>query len=241
MQVRNRNLLAVALAAAVFSPLALAQSAQGALNGAGHAQVQLPAVPATPPVPAMPQAPSLPPQASPRAGTAVSAAMQTEIPPPADGDAMKSTQQPQAAVGAQAKGAAHAQAHSAVVARDVFGKLDADGDGKISATEAGVDASFDFAAMDGDGDGFVTDAEYRASAKDSMDTSQGAAHAAGHSAVVTRDVFGRLDADGDGKVSATEAEADAGLDFAAMDSDGDGFVTDAEYRTWAKADMPKQR
>ena len=59
--------------------------------------------------------------------------------------------------------------------------------------------------------------------------------------MVTRDVFGRLDADGDGKVSATEAEADDGLDFAAMDSDGDGFVTDAEYRTWAKADMPKQR
>jgi Ca2+-binding EF-hand superfamily protein len=59
--------------------------------------------------------------------------------------------------------------------------------------------------------------------------------------VVTRDVFGRLDVDGDGKISATEAGVDASFDFAAMDSDGDGFVTDAEYRTWAKADMPKQR
>src|SRR3546814_13289619 len=67
------------------------------------------------------------------------------------------------AVEAQAKGAAHAQAHSAVVTRDVFGRLDADGDGSISATEAGVDTSFDFAAMDSDGNGFVTDAEYRAS------------------------------------------------------------------------------
>ena len=246
MHARSRNMLAVALAAAIFSPLALAQSVQGALNGAGHAQAQLPTAPATMPAPTMPQAPTLPPQASPRAETAVPAAMQHEVPPPADGDAMQATQQPQAAVDAQvggetkAQGATHAQAHSAVATRGVFATLDVDGDGSISATEAEADADFDFAAMDADGDGFVSDAEYRASAKGAMDTSQGAEHAQAHSAVVTRDVFGRLDADGDGKISATEAEADTSLDFAAMDGDGDGFVTDAEYRSYAKAGVPAQ-
>jgi Ca2+-binding EF-hand superfamily protein len=236
MQARTRNLLAVALAAALFSPLAMAQSAQGVANGAAHGQAQLPATPAVPPTPI------LPPQASARADTAVSAAMQQTAPSPADSEEMLSEQQPQTAVDAQVKGAEHAQAHSAVVTRDVFGKLDADGDGKISATEAGVDADFGFAAMDSDGDGFVTDAEYRASAKGAMDASQGAAHAAGHSAVVTRDVFGTLDADGDGKISATEAGADADFNggFSAMDGDGDGFVTDAEFRAHAKADVPKQ-
>jgi Ca2+-binding EF-hand superfamily protein len=236
MQARTRNLLAVALATAVFSPLALAQSVQGAVNGAAHGQVQLPSTPA------MPQAPTLPTQASTRADTAVSAAMQHAMPSPADGEQMQTAQQPQTAVDAQVKGAAHAQAHSAVATRDVFGKLDADGDGKISATEAAADTGFGFATMDSDGDGFVTDAEYRASAKGAMDTSQGAAHAAGHSEAVARDVFGTLDTDGDGKISATEASADAGFNggFTAMDGDGDGFVSDAEFRAHAKADMPTQ-
>ena len=60
--------------------------------------------------------------------------------------------------------------------------------------------------------------------------------------MVTRDVFGTLDADGDGRISATEASADADFNggFSAMDGDGDGFVTDAEFRAHAKADMPQQ-
>src|SRR3546814_7626531 len=74
MQARTRNLLAVALAAAVFSPLALAQSvnAHGAVNGAVRGQAQIPTTPATP------QAPTLPTGASTRADTAVSAAMQRD-------------------------------------------------------------------------------------------------------------------------------------------------------------------
>ena len=95
MQARTRNLLAVALAAALFSPLALAQSVQGAINGAAHGQAQLPTTPA------VPQAPTLPTQASTRADAAVSAAMQQTVPSPADGEEMLSEQQPQTAVDAQ--------------------------------------------------------------------------------------------------------------------------------------------
>jgi Ca2+-binding EF-hand superfamily protein len=55
--------------------------------------------------------------------------------------------------------------------------------------------------------------------------------------VVTRETFMTLDADKDGRISSTEADADAGFDdsFSAMDSNGDGFVTDTEFRAHAKA------
>lgn len=135
------------------------------------------------------------------------------------------------------QGAAHAAAHSSVVQRDLWARLDADGDGRISAGEADADTVFDgdFDAMDSNDDGFISDTEYRAFAK--RDASQGAAHAAGHSAVVQRDTWTRLDADADGRISATEADADAGFDsrFTAMDGNGDGFITDAEFRAHAKA------
>lgn len=56
-------------------------------------------------------------------------------------------------------------------------------------------------------------------------------------AATTRETFGALDKDKDGRVSSTEAGADAGFDagFAAMDANGDGFVSDTEYRAQTKA------
>src|SRR3546814_7665864 len=73
--------------------------------------------PTLPTTPATPQAPTLPTEASTRADTAVSAAMQREAPLPADGTEMQDAQQPQTAVDAQVKGATHAQAHSEVATR----------------------------------------------------------------------------------------------------------------------------
>lgn len=56
-------------------------------------------------------------------------------------------------------------------------------------------------------------------------------------AATSRETFGSLDKDKDGRVSSTEAGVDAGFDagFAAMDANGDGFVSDVEYRAHAKA------
>ena len=61
--------------------------------------------------------------------------------------------------------------------------------------------------------------------------------AAPQAAVVARESFGTLDQDKDGRVSSTEADADAGFSgsFAAMDANGDGYVNDDEYRAHAKA------
>ena len=227
MQARNRTLLATALAL-ICAP-AFAQHGQGGTHGQAAAHAATPATRVQ--------------------GSAHASGSQGAQPTRNDDwkDTQSQTSQDATdAMGdaAQAQGATHAQAHSEVVTRDVFGTLDADHDGRISATEAGTDTDFNggFAAMDGDGDGFVSDAEYRTWAKANMDTSQGAEHAAAHSEVVTRDVFGTLDADHDGRISATEAGVDTGFNgsFSAMDSNGDGFVTDAEYRAHAKADMPRK-
>lgn len=137
------------------------------------------------------------------------------------------------------QGAANAAAHSMVVTRELWTRLDADADGRISGDEADADATFDgsFATFDANADGFVSQEEYRAAAQ--AEASQGAENAAPVSSVVQRDTFARLDVDADGRISADEADADAGIDgsFSAMDSDGDGFVTDAEFRAHARLQM----
>lgn len=254
MQARTRNLLTLALAAALASPLAFAQhgGGQGHVGGtmgapAMPATPAIPATPATPTTPAIPATPAvpatptLPTNASDNAADAVSKRDARNTPPmdATDSQNMDSAVRTQMAP-PTAQGADHAAANSEVVTRDVFNRLDSDGNGVISAAEAGADATFDgsFASMDSNHDGVVSTDEYRSSAKGAV--SQGAEHAAGNSSVVIRDVFGRLDADGDGRISATEAGVDAGFsgNFSAADADGDGFVTDTEYRAYAKANKP---
>ena len=151
MQARNRNLLAAALAL-ICAP-AFAQHGQAGTHGQAAVHVATPAAPAT--------------QVQ---GSAHASGSQGAQPTRNDDwkDAQSQTSQDATdAMGdsaQQAQGATHAQAHSEVVTRDVFGTLDTDHDGRISATEAGTDSNFNggFAAMDVDGNGFVSDAEYRA-------------------------------------------------------------------------------
>ena len=250
MNGRIRTLLAIAMSTALVAPMALAQKAKTEVKATGNATSQAATQKPTP---------SLPTQAAPRAveaTTEVATQKTTTTTRPADavdarvvpaaklpvqtGKATEATEVPKTAdqgLPPTAQGAAHAAAHSSVVQRDVWARLDGDGDGQISATEADADTTFDgdFVAMDTDADGFVSDAEYRTFAK--VDTSQGAANAASHSSVVQRDTWSRLDTDGDGRISALEADADAGIDgsFSALDSDSDGFITDTEFRAHAKA------
>lgn len=249
MNGRTRTLLALAMSTALFAPMAFAQKAKTEVKTTGDATSQA----AT----QKPAPPSVPTQAPPRAVdmTTDVAEEKTKSQSARPADAVdarvvpttklpvhtgKATEDPKTAdqdIPPTAQGAAHAAAHSSVVQRDVWARLDGDGDGQISATEADADTTFDgdFVAMDTDADGFVSDAEYRTFAK--VDTSQGAANAASHSSVVQRDTWSRLDTDGDGRISALEADADAGIDgsFSALDSDSDGFITDTEFRAHAKA------
>lgn len=255
MQVRRHHLLTVALGAALLSPLAIAQppdrAGPPAVRGNAAAQVT-PSVPNPAdvaaqardivpdvPVPAQ-KVPANAGRIGPETGFAAKVRAQqrndassTEV--EADADARVDAGSP-----AQTRAAAPSK-----VARDaVFSTLDSDGDGSISSTEAAANADFQarFGTIDADGDGIVTEAEYRAFARTQVPPAppaqaQGAANAAGHSSVVQRSVFATLDVDADGRISATEAAADADFNagFAMMDGDGDGFVSDAEFRAHAKA------
>lgn len=142
----------------------------------------------------------------------------------------------------QSQGAEHATDHSSVAQRDLWTRLDSNGDGRISATEGAVDSGFDsgFGAMDADKDGFVTDTEYRASAKTDLDAAAatGGVNASSQSTTAMRDTMARLDTNADGSVSLSEGEADATFksNFAAIDANSDGIVTDSEYRAWTKAE-----
>ncbi|QSX79537.1 EF-hand domain-containing protein [Agrilutibacter solisilvae] len=139
----------------------------------------------------------------------------------------------------QSQGAANAQAHASVTQRELWGRLDTDHDGQISAAESQVDAEFNagFQAMDTNDDGLLTDAEYQVAARaDIGGAAQGGVNAASHSAVSVRDLMGRLDANADGSISATEGQADAGFtsSFSTIDANSDGMVSSDEYRAWSK-------
>lgn len=221
MQTHTRTLLMAAIAAVLLTPMAHAQNS----HAQDHAATQ---------VQAPPTLPVLPPTASDTAQDAI----EMTKPVRSDSDQTDTPMTPPVS----GQGAAHAQAHSAVAQRDIWANLDTDHDGRVSAAEAGLDSAFNtsFGDMDANNDGFVSDTEYRTFAKASMDTSQGADHAAAPSAVVTRDVFSRLDTDGDGRISTTEAALDTDFNsmLSAMDTNSDGFVSQDEYRAHAKADMP---
>jgi Ca2+-binding EF-hand superfamily protein len=226
---KPRNLLAIALTTALLSPVALAEKGGVKVSGnvAGNATAQA--------AQEVPRA-TLPPQVNTRATDAVTQTTTDTTTAGQDEAPMTTPKAPPI----QAQGAAHAAAHSDVVQRDVWAKLDTDGDGQISTTEGEVDADFksNFDMMDANDDGLVSDSEYRLAAKTTGDpgTAQGAANASSHSAVAMRDVMTRLDVNGDGMISTTEGEIDATFktNFSTIDADGNGLITDAEYRAYAK-------
>lgn len=233
MKTRTCNLLTVALTTALMSPLASGQSA----NAADRAQ-ETPRTSMPPPVEQTEAAdPRVPPPVEGADPQALEEPMTSPKPPPA-----------------QARGAAQAAGRSAVTQRSVWADLDTDGDGRVSAVEGNVDAEFTstFALMDSDSDGFVTEAEFREHARVSHQgedvppsppgQAQGPEQAAAHSSVVQRDLWARLDTDGDGRISSTEGSVDANFSamFTMADADRDGFVTDAEYRAHAQAQPAEQ-
>lgn len=251
----TRTLVALAIGAALASPVAFAQvGVGGAVRG--NVDAQVPAPQQNAPVPAATQAVD-------RTSGAVMDRTQSAIDRVTDAaergrqvatervartadsardtaqDAQQQATETTDATDAQAQGAARAAAHSNVASHELWGRLDADGNGSISTEEAAADASFNsgFAKADSDGDGSVTQAEYDVYAKVHLST--GGMQSAAHAQAATNLTWANLDADADGKLSAAEVEGDATLSgaFSAMDSDQDGAVTEAEYRSYAQANL----
>ena len=213
MKANNRNLLAIALATVLLSPAAWAQND-------GKGPPDMPRVAPTPPAP-VPNSPEQTMRDIHKPVTTTTDQAETTLPPPAP---------------PQSQGAEHAATHSSVVQRDLWTRLDSNGDGRISASEGEADAVFntDFSAMDSDEDGFVTDAEYRSAAKAE---GSGDADSSSRSSGGTGDVMRRLDTNADGSISRSEGDADATIksSFGSIDTDSDGMVSRAEYQAWLKA------
>lgn len=245
MQARNRTLIAIALSAALASPLAFAQKSKDtATVGAGQRTA------GSVTTGERPASPTLPTQSNTKAAEAMTARTAKQ----AAKDASEATG-PASASGSTADttaagaGATELDASAKASAKSTnpgkgnwWADADADGDGRLSTTEAAANAGLNarFATIDGDKDGFVTQDEYRTFF--TANASHGADHAAPHSAVVSRDLWTRLDTNTDSKLSLAEVAANAGLttSFASIDANADGFVTQDEYTAYAKANMSKQ-
>lgn len=229
MKIISCNVLAAALATALLSPAAIAQSENSATTAQQAQEVPRAALP--PPV-----TQRLPGNQDPRT-------------PPTGGDDVQLDEAPMTSTRPAPPPPPQAQTRaadqSAVVLQEQWTTLDADRDGRISAAEAADNATFnrDFSTIDSNDDGFISPDEHRAHVRQMAgrgdqpaSQGQGADHAAAHAQVVQRELWSELDSDSDGRISSVESSMDPqfGARFRSIDGDGDGYVNPDEYRTYSQ-------
>jgi Ca2+-binding EF-hand superfamily protein len=119
--------------------------------------------------------------------------------------------------------------------------MDTDGNGELSAAEHAAAAEARFRMLDPDKDGQVTEAELDA-ARYKM-TGNADKPPKGEQPIRTSaaDMIAKVDADGDGIMSAAEHADGAKAMFEAMDADDDGSLTKAELREGRKQIRNKQQ
>jgi Ca2+-binding EF-hand superfamily protein len=111
-----------------------------------------------------------------------------------------------------------------------FAKMDANGDGGVSADEHATGTAAMFATMDANGDGSVTVEE--------MDASQAAM--GGDTRMTSADKIKVVDTDSDGALTRDEHEQGARTMFDQMDANHDGSLTQSELQAGHDARMGAQ-
>lgn len=120
----------------------------------------------------------------------------------------------------------------ALAAGDMFGKMDANHDGRLSAKEHAAGARAMFVAMDADHDGRVTAAEMTAAQSKVGDGQSGGMGSADKIKVVDRNA--------DGMLSAAEHATGSKSMFAKMDRNRDGRLSRGEFIAGHKQLMAKK-
>jgi Ca2+-binding EF-hand superfamily protein len=116
-----------------------------------------------------------------------------------------------------------------------FQKMDTNGDGKISRDEHAAGAKAMFETMDTNGDGKVTAAEMEAAHSKMDDRGAGKedairAEKGEKNELSSAEKIKMIDTNGDGAISADEHAAGSRQMFDRMDADGDGYLTKAEFK-----------
>jgi hypothetical protein len=115
-----------------------------------------------------------------------------------------------------------ALAFGAYAGDDKMEKMDTNKDGMISAAEHTAGAKSKFGKMDADGDGRVTAAE--------MDTAHSSAGGGAAPKMSSAEKIKTIDTDGDGAITAAEHEKGSRGMFTKMDANGDGNLSAEEMR-----------
>jgi len=114
-----------------------------------------------------------------------------------------------------------------------MGRMDTDGDGKISFAEFETSRLAQFKAIDTDGDSVLTAQEIDVWSKAriaDMTARMGDADKAAQMMQRRVDALKKADTNGDGKITLDEFKADYAAAFKALDANGDGFLTADELK-----------
>lgn len=117
---------------------------------------------------------------------------------------------------------------ASAMADDKAKMMDTDGDGMVSSAEHAAGAKKMFGAMDANADGNVTAAEMDAHKAAKMKDKAG--KEGDRPKMTSAEKIREIDTNGDGMISAAEHDAGSQKMFAKMDADGNGSISDAEMK-----------
>lgn len=141
-----------------------------------------------------------------------------------------------AATGANAaSGQAHDHNGQPPSATEIFAKMDANKDNKLSKSEVKGPLSRHFTQVDSNSDGYITQAELETNKPSGNMKRGGQRNGQPPSA---SEIFAKMDVNKDNKLSQSEVKGPLSQHFTQVDSNNDGYITQAELEN---APKPERR